>query len=356
MASQKYKQYSVLFASTLAFIICFMIWMMFAVIGIPIQQKLGLNATEFGMLAATPVLSGSLIRVPLGIWTDRFGGRIVFFALMLACVIPVFALQFATEFWQFLAIGLVIGLAGGSFSVGTPYVARWFRKEQQGLAMGIFGAGNAGAALTKLLAPVIIVAAGWQMVPTVYAAILLGTALLFWVMTYSDPSHIVSSKVTLGEQLALMKNPKVLLYSQLYSVVFGGYVALALWMTKYYVGEYHFDLKHAAFLAAAFFTAGAFFSAAFLAPKPRRAGLPVSSISCCTSARVSDAGSRSLGILPFILPSLMYGPKRPFSTWMSLPSNSLMIRLRAISSFSSIRNMARARSMVYGSSSFFSEA
>lgn len=252
MASQKYKQYSVLFASTLAFIVCFMIWMMFAVIGIPIQQKLGLNATEFGMLAATPVLSGSLIRVPLGIWTDRFGGRIVFFALMLACVIPVFALQFATEFWQFLAIGLVIGLAGGSFSVGTPYVARWFRKEQQGLAMGIFGAGNAGAALTKLLAPVIIVAAGWQMVPTVYAAILLGTALLFWVMTYSDPSHIVSSKVTLGEQLALMKNPKVLLYSQLYSVVFGGYVALALWMTKYYVGEYHFDLKHAAFLAAAF--------------------------------------------------------------------------------------------------------
>ncbi|MEZ7882615.1 MAG: MFS transporter, partial [Brachymonas denitrificans] len=84
MASQTTKQYAVLTSSTVAFTVCFMIWMMFAVLGIPIKQKLGLNETEFGILAATPVLSGSLIRVPLGIWTDRFGGRIVLFLLMLA--------------------------------------------------------------------------------------------------------------------------------------------------------------------------------------------------------------------------------------------------------------------------------
>ena len=252
MASQTTKQYTVLTSSTVAFTVCFMIWMMFAVLGIPIKQKLGLNETEFGILAATPVLSGSLIRVPLGIWTDRFGGRIVLFLLMLACVVPIFVMQYATEYWHFLVIGLFVGLAGGSFSVGTPYVARWFRKDQQGMAMGVFGAGNAGSSLTKLIAPSIIAAWGWQMVPTVYAAIMLVTAILFWFFSYSDPKHLVSSKVTLGEQLALMKDPAVLRYCQYYSVVFGGYVALALWMTKYYVGEYGFDLKHAAFLAAAF--------------------------------------------------------------------------------------------------------
>lgn len=252
MASQTYRQYAVLASSTVSFTVCFMIWMMFAVLGIPIKQQLGLNETEFGILAATPVLSGSLIRVPLGIWTDRYGGRIVLFVLMLASVLPIYFMQFATEYWHFLAIGLFVGLAGGSFSVGTPYVARWFRKDQQGMAMGIFGAGNAGSSLTKLIAPSLIAIGGWQLVPNVYAAVMLVTAILFWFFSFHDPKHLVSSKVSLSQQLSLMKNPAVLRYCQYYSVVFGGYVALALWMTKYYVGEYGFDIKHAAFLAACF--------------------------------------------------------------------------------------------------------
>ncbi len=252
MASQKYKQYSVLFSSTLSFTVCFMIWMMLAVVGIPIKNELGLSETEFGILAATPVLSGSLVRVPLGIWTDRFGGRIVLFLLMLACVPAIYLMQYASQFWHFLVIGLVMGLAGGSFSVGTPYVARWFPKSQQGLAMGIFGAGNAGSAVNKFLAPALIAYGTWHFVPTVYAAVMLGTAILFWFTSYSDDSHKVSSSVTLGEQLALLKDPGVLRYSQLYSVVFGGYVGLALWMTKYYVGEYGLTLQTAAFLAACF--------------------------------------------------------------------------------------------------------
>ena len=252
MASHSYKQYAVLVSSTVSFTVCFMIWMMFAVLGIPLKQQLGLNETEFGILAATPVLTGSLIRVPLGIWTDRFGGRIVLFVLMLTTVLPIYLMQFAHVYWQFLVIGLFVGLAGGSFSVGTPYVARWFKKEQQGLAMGVFGAGNAGSALTKLVAPSIVAAWGWKMVPTVYAAIMLAVALSFWLFSYHDAKHVVSSKVSLKQQLALMKNPAVLRYCQYYSVVFGGYVALALWMIHYYVGEYGFDMKHAAFLAACF--------------------------------------------------------------------------------------------------------
>jgi NNP family nitrate/nitrite transporter-like MFS transporter len=238
--------------STLAFIVCFAVWMMFAVIGIPIKETLALNETQFGLLVATPVLTGSLIRLPLGMWTDKFGGRIVFFLLMLSTVVPIWLIGEAKEYWQFLVAGLFVGLAGGSFSVGIAYCARWFPKNQQGFAMGIFGAGNSGAAVTKFIAPVLVVAFGWAMVPKVYAVAMLVTAVAFWLFTYSDPGHRVGSRVTVREQLQALKDPQVWKLCQYYSIVFGGYVALSLWMTKYYVQEYGFDIKLAALLAACF--------------------------------------------------------------------------------------------------------
>ncbi|MNM33413.1 putative nitrate transporter NarT [compost metagenome] len=246
------QQGLVLGMSTTAFTICFMVWMMFAVLGVPIKELLDLNETQFGLLAATPVLSGSLVRLPLGMLGDRFGGRIVFFVLMLVCVLPIYLISAATAYWHFLVLGLFVGLAGGSFSVGIAYVAKWFDTSNQGLAMGIFGAGNAGSALTKFLAPAIIAAASWQMVPKVFSAILFVTAVLFWFLTFDDKSHRVSSSVSLREQLATLKDPRVWRYCQYYSIVFGGYVALALWMTQYYVGEYGFSLQNAALLAACF--------------------------------------------------------------------------------------------------------
>lgn len=252
MAGQSGKALPVLVMSTIAFTICFAVWMVFAVIGIPIRQALDLNATQFGLLTATPVLTGSLVRVPLGMWTDRFGGRVVFFLLMLSTVVPIWLLSYATAYWHFLVLGLFVGLAGGSFSVGTPYVARWFKRERQGFAMGVFGAGNSGAALTKFVAPVIVVAAGWTMVPKVYAAAMLVTAVAFWLFTASDPSHRVDARVTWREQLTALRDPKVWKYCQYYSIVFGGYVGLALWMVQYYVSEYGFDIRSAALLAACF--------------------------------------------------------------------------------------------------------
>src|SRR5512144_2366890 len=250
--SKKGQALSVLIASTLAFTVCFMVWMMFAVIGIPIKKTLGLNATEFGLLTATPVLTGSLIRVPLGMWTDKFGGRVVLFWLMVVCVVPIWLIGYATEYWQYLVLGLFVGLAGGSFSVGTPYVARWFDRKHQGFAMGVYGAGNSGAAVNKFVAPAILVAVGWAVVPQVYAAVMLGTAILFWLMSHQDPKHLVDSKITWRQQLVAMRDPNVWKYCQYYSIVFGGYVALSLWMTQFYVAEYGFDIQLAALLAAAF--------------------------------------------------------------------------------------------------------
>src|SRR5690349_16710640 len=210
MVSAQHKQWSVVASSTIAFTVCFMVWMMFAVIGIPIKQTLGLNETQFGILVATPVLTGSLIRLPLGMWTDRYGGRIVFFILMLSTVFPIWLISRATEFWHFLVTGLFVGVAGGSFTVGISYCARWFPRRRQGLAMGIFGVGNTGAAVTKLVAPTIVVAFGWAMVPQIYAAVMLVAAILFWFFTYTDETHATgASSVTMRGQLAELKDMTV---------------------------------------------------------------------------------------------------------------------------------------------------
>jgi len=246
------QAWSVLVVSTLAFTVCFMVWMMFGVIGIPLKKTLGLSATEFGLLTATPVLTGSLIRVPLGIWTDRYGGRVVMALLMAATVPAIWLMSYATAYWHFLVIGLFVGLAGGSFSVGTPYVARWFPKARQGMAMGVYGAGNSGSAVNKFAAPALLAIGGWTLVPQVYAAIMLGTVIVFWLGSSSDPKHLVPSNVKFSDQLKMLKDPKVLKYCQYYSIVFGGYVALALWMVQYYVGEFGLTIQTAALLAACF--------------------------------------------------------------------------------------------------------
>ena len=238
--------------STLAFTVCFAVWVMFSIIGIPIKASLGLNETQFGLLAATPILTGSLIRLPLGMLTDKIGGRIVLFVLMVSTVLPIYLISLATEYWHFLLLGLFVGVAGGAFSVGISYVARWFPRQRQGLAMGIFGAGNAGAAVTKFVAPSLVVAYGWQAVPQVYAVAMLAMAILFWIFTYTDTTHHVPGHVTVRDQLAVLKDRNVWKLCQYYSIVFGGYVALSLWMTKYYITEYGFGMQTAALLAAVF--------------------------------------------------------------------------------------------------------
>ena len=246
------RAYPVLFVSTLAFMVCFAVWMMFGVIGIPIRKTLGLNNTEFGLLTATPVLLGALMRLPLGIWTDRFGGRIVMMALLLVAAVPVYLVSYATKYWQLLAIGLPLGIVGASFAVGTPYCARFFPQEKRGFAMGVFGAGTVGAALNMFVAPRLIEAYGWEMVPKVYAVALLVTGIVFWLIAAPDPGARGTGNPTVRQQLAVLKDPRVWRLCQYYSLAFGGFTALSLWMTQYYIQEYGFDVKAAGILAMAF--------------------------------------------------------------------------------------------------------
>ncbi|HET7806618.1 MAG TPA: nitrate/nitrite transporter [Pseudolabrys sp.] len=254
----KLQSWSVLLVTTWAFTVCFAVWMMFGVTGIPIRAQLDLDSTQFGILTATPVLTGALFRLPLGIWTDRFGGRPIMLILLLGCALPVWASAHATALWQFLLLGLALGLVGASFSVGTPYVARFFPKERRGFAMGFFGAGTIGAALNMFVAPSLIEAYGWQMVPKVYAVALIVTAALFWIFSAPDPAR-ASASSSMMQQLSVLRDPRVWKYCQYYSIVFGGFTALSVWMPQYFKSEYNLSITQAALLAACFaLPAGAF--------------------------------------------------------------------------------------------------
>ncbi|RFB95163.1 MFS transporter [Rhizobium leguminosarum bv. trifolii] len=255
-----------LWISTVAFTLCFAVWTIFAIIGIRIKQDLGLNEAEFGLLVGTPVLTGSLVRIVLGIWTGRYGGRLVYTLTMLAAALATFLLSYAQTYTQMLIAGLGVGLAGGSFAVGVAYVSPFFPAEKQGTALGIFGAGNVGAAVTKFAAPFVLLAWGWQAVAEIWAVCLALMAIVFWFTTSDDPAfrlrreRSVASK-SLAEEFAPLQNVQVWRFSLYYFFAFGGFVALSLWLPRYLVGVYGFNLETAGMIAAAYSIPGSIFRA-----------------------------------------------------------------------------------------------
>jgi len=258
--SDHWKRNSVLAMNTFGFTVMFAVWVVFAIIGIAIRNELQLGETEFAVLVALPILTGSLLRLPIGMATDRYGGRPIFTALLASSAIPLLLLSQATQYWQYLVLGLFIGLAGTSFAVGIAYTSAWFPQRLQGTALGIFGAGNTGASLTKLLAPGLmlvvpaggygLIPGGWRFVPFVYALAVLVTAAIYWACTYTDHSHHKQESV--AQLLAPLKHVRVWRFSLYYFLVFGGYVALSLWLPKYYIDVFGLPLGQAALLTAVF--------------------------------------------------------------------------------------------------------
>ena len=252
--------------STVAFTACFSVWTIFSIIGVAIKAELGLNEFQFGLLVATPILTGSLTRLFLGVWTEKFGGRIVFPLQMLLAAIATWLLTFAHTYPMYLVAALGVGLAGGSFIIGVAYVSRWYPAGKQGTALGIFGAGNVGAAVTKFVAPFVMVAYGWHGVANVWAVGLAVLAVAFFIFAKDDPEFVARRKSgikapTLAQQFAPLANLQVWRFSLYYFFVFGGFVALALWMPHYLISVYHLDVETAGMSAAAFSLSASLFRA-----------------------------------------------------------------------------------------------
>ncbi len=252
--------------STFAFTICFAVWTIFAIIGIEIKAQLGLSDTQFGLLVGTPILTGSLVRLLLGVWTDQRGGRVVFPLTMLASAASTYLLSYADNYLLMLLAALGLGLAGGGFAVGVAYVSKFYPPQRQGAALGFFGMGNVGAAVTKFLAPWVMVAIGWQGVAQVWATVLAIVAVLFFLFAKDDPEFTARKAGgikarSFKEQLEPLKNEQVWRFSLYYFFVFGAFVALALWLPNYMVGLYGVDVKVAGMLAATFSLSASVFRA-----------------------------------------------------------------------------------------------
>lgn len=252
----------VLALSTWAFTILFAVWVMFGVLSIPIRKELRLTEAQVGWLVSIAVLSGSLLRLAFGIWTDRYGGRRVMTALLLLTAIPCGLVAFAHSYAELCALALLFGIAGNGFSVGVAWCSAWFGRQRQGTALGIFGAGNVGASITKLVGPTLIglvtqpvlfglIPAGWRFVPVLYSGLLLVTATLLWVFTPSQDRTPASGR-SLAALLRPLGDMRVWRFSLYYVVVFGAYVALAVWLPKYYLDVFGVTLGRAASLTALF--------------------------------------------------------------------------------------------------------
>ncbi|MYF87557.1 MAG: NarK/NasA family nitrate transporter [Rhodospirillaceae bacterium] len=259
-------RYRALGLSTFSFTVCFAVWTIFSIIGVKIKQDLGLSETEFGILVATPVLTGSVSRIFLGVWTEQYGGRLVFTIQMLATAVACWLLSEVQTYEVFLIAALGVGLAGGSFIVGIAYTSQWFDKEHQGTALGIFGVGNVGAAVTNFGAPFLVLAFGWEQTAQIYAVLLALTAVAFYFLARPDPSEVARKSegrkpVSAREQLAPLRNIQVWRFATYYFFVFGGFVALASYLPRFYVGAYDLSLATAGMLAAAYSMPGSVFRA-----------------------------------------------------------------------------------------------
>lgn len=255
----------VLVMSTIAFTLMFAVWLMFGVLGVPIQKELGLSEPQLAWISAVAVLNGSMWRLPAGMLADRVGGRAVTIAMLLVTAIPCFLVARASSYAMLLLLAFLVGFAGNLFSVGVAWNSAWTPKSRQGFALGVFGAGNVGASVTKLLlvlAPGLLTATagatyfgfiegGWRIFPVIYSvALVIVAGLTFVIVPRQD--RMAGAGKPLREMLVPLRQLRVWRFSLYYAAVFGAYVALSAWMPHYYVMNFGIELRTAALLTALF--------------------------------------------------------------------------------------------------------
>lgn len=253
MQSPSNKAKIALLLATLAFAANFSVWVLYAVSGIQLKADLGLSATEFGLLLSAPIFSGAILRLPVGFLAEKYSPKKLFLMQMFIILPPLIFLRSAQTLSDYLWLGLFIGISGVSFTIGIRYVVDWFQSKNQGTAMGIFGAGNAGAAITLVLAPMIIDEFGLSMLGPVYAGGMIFVILLFAFLAPETPQYLQSdNKPRWKEHLEPLKHLKVWRFGLYYYFVFGSYLALTLWLPQYYVEAYELHTNQAMALTLIF--------------------------------------------------------------------------------------------------------
>jgi NNP family nitrate/nitrite transporter-like MFS transporter len=208
--------------ATIAFALCFTAWSLIAPFAKTFKHDLGLDYTEALLLTAIPVVLGSLLRVPLGIATDRFGGRVVFSLLLAFSAVPAVLFGYSSAYWALLCDGFLLGIAGASFAVGVPFVSGWFAPARQGFALGVYGIGNIGTAIAFFGAPPVANHWGRTTVGWVTGAALVAGALLFYALARNAPGTRAPA-----DYIAVLRSGwRLYRLAFFYFITFGGFVAM----------------------------------------------------------------------------------------------------------------------------------
>ena len=250
-----------LFAAFLYFDLSFMVWVMLGPLGVQIAKDLGLNAAQKGLMVATPVLAGALLRIVMGVMVDHLkpkmagviGQVIVIVALLLGWFFGVHS------YGQVLAFGLALGVAGASFAAALPLASRWYPPEHQGTALGIAGAGNSGTVFAALLAPGLAVAYGWNNVFGLAVIPLVVTLVIYLLMAKDSPECPPAQPLT--DYLNVLQDKDAWWFMFFYSVTFGGFVGLASSLTIYFNDQYGLTP-----VIAGYFTAACVFAGSMVRP------------------------------------------------------------------------------------------
>ena len=249
-----------LFFTTLGFTVCFAAWMLNGVLVTFLAEQRVFNwgPVELGWLMGIPVLAGSIFRLFAGMLCDRYGGKFVCAAVLFLSAAPMYLLSYANGFTSFALLSFGFGLAGNFFATGIAFTSYWYPKHWQGRALGIFGAGNAGAAITTLAAPTLLDRLtgglsnleGWRTLPRIYALALFCMGIAFLLFTENrKPKNAPETFLGL---LAPLKQVRVWRFGLYYFLVFGCFVAFSQWLVPYFVNVYALSLVSAGFCASLF--------------------------------------------------------------------------------------------------------
>ncbi|WP_269222406.1 MFS transporter [Flavobacterium sp. IMCC34518] len=253
------QSHRILFLNTLAFTVCFACWTLNGVL-VTFLVDNGIfkwDVVQVGWLLGIPILTGSIMRLPIGILTDKYGGKYVFSLLLLLCSIPLFLLPFADSFFMFALLSFLFGMVGTSFAVGIGFTSIWYPKEWQGRALGIFGMGNAGAAITTFLAPSLLnefsisdPQNGWKLLPVIYGAALVVIGVIFLIFTKNKKQENQTKSVP--QMLQSLKNARVWRFGAYYFLVFGCFVAYSQWLLPNFMNVYQTSLVMGGMFATMF--------------------------------------------------------------------------------------------------------
>jgi NNP family nitrate/nitrite transporter-like MFS transporter len=237
---------------TLSLVLGFMIWVIISSLLPNIKEDISLTSTQASLVTAVPVILGSLLRIFVGFWTNRFGARILFVISFLAVLFPVFYISIADSFIDLIIGGLFLGIAGATFSIGVTSLPKYYPKERHGFVNGIYGMGNIGTAVTSFSAPIIARTYGWETTVRLYMGLLILFAILNFLFGDRKEKKIQAS--LMGQFREVYRDLKLWFLSLFYFITFGSFVAFTVFLPNFLVGNFGLDPVSAGLRTAGFIT------------------------------------------------------------------------------------------------------